>query len=486
MTRLSYASLAALPAAIARPAYDRAALSNGIVHLGVGAFHRAHQAVMTEAVLASGDLRWGIVAASLRSPDTRDALQPQDGLYTVAVRDAGGERLQVVGAIRRVLVGPEDPAALIAAMAAPSVKIVTLTVTEKGYCHDPATGALNEQHPDIVHDLADMTRPRSAPGYLLAALAKRRAAGVPPFTVVCCDNLPSNGRTVHRVLSRMASLLEPAFGAYVREKLACPCTMVDRIVPATTNADRADIGARLGVTDAWPVVTEPFTQWVIEDRFPEGRPDWALAGAQFVADVAPFELMKLRLLNGAHSSLAYLGLALGHETVTQAANDPRLSRFLEGLWTEVRPTVPAPQGVDLAAYCADLLARFRNPTIKHRLAQIAMDGSQKLPQRLLGSWRETLAAGRPAPHIALAVAAFAAHASGRDADGAPITVQDPLAAELAHRLDGWRTDPASATERLLGLRALFAPDLASHAGVGPALSGALTRLAHEGPASALA
>ncbi len=486
MMRLSSATLEAVPAAVARPAYERARLETGIVHLGVGAFHRAHQAVMTETVLATGDLRWGIVAASLRSPDTRDALEPQDGLYTVAVRDASGERLQVVGAIRRVLVAPENPAALIAAMSSPSVKIVTLTVTEKGYCHDPATGSLNEHHPDIVHDLADMTRPRSAPGYLLAALARRRAAGVDPFVVLCCDNLPSNGRTVHRVLSRMASLLEPAFGAYVREKVACPCTMVDRIVPATTDADRGAISGRLGLRDAWPVVTEPFSQWVIEDRFPQGRPDWALAGAQFVEDVAPFELMKLRLLNGAHSSLAYLGLALGHETVAQAANDPRLARFLAGLWAEVRPSVPAPPGVDLARYCDDLLARFRNPTIRHRLVQIAMDGSQKLPQRLLAAWRDNLAAGRPCDHIALAVAAFAAHASGRDAADEPITVQDPLAAEPASRLAGWRGASAEAATRLLSLQALFAPDLAAHPLVSAGLTQGLERLAREGVAAVMA
>jgi fructuronate reductase len=284
----------------------------------------------------------------------------------------------------------------------------------------------------------------------------------------------------------MASLLEPAFGAYVREHVACPCTMVDRIVPATTDADRAAISGRLGLRDAWPVVTEPFSQWVIEDRFPQGRPDWALAGAQFVEDVAPFELMKLRLLNGAHSSLAYLGLALGHETVTQAANDPRLSRFLERLWAEVRPTVPAPPGVDLARYCDDLLARFRNPTIRHRLAQIAMDGSQKLPQRLLAAWRDTLAAGRDCPHIALAVAAFAAHASGHDASGQPIAVQDPLAGELAARLAGWRDAPDQAVRRLLALEALFAPDLATHPKLIAGLTQALQRLASDGAATALA
>jgi fructuronate reductase len=464
MKRLSDAALAALPPAVARPAYDRGAVTPGIVHLGVGAFHRAHQAVMTDAALAAGDSSWGIIAASLRSPDTRDALLPQDGLYTVAVKGPEGEQLRVVGAITDVLAAPADPERLIGAMADPRIRIVTLTVTEKGYCHDPATGALNEAHPDVAHDLAALaasSAPRSAPGFLLAALARRRAADMPPFTVVCCDNLPSNGRTVHRVLARMAELADPAFGEYVRTRVACPCTMVDRIVPATTDADRARISASLGVADAWPVITEPFIQWVVEDRFPQGRPRWELGGAAFVRDVAPFELMKLRLLNGAHSSLAYLGLLAGHETVAQASADPALARFLEGLWAEARPSLTRPEGVDLQEYCDRLLARFRNPAIHHKLAQIAMDGSQKLPQRLLGMARENLAAGRPVTHAARATAAFALHASGRDASGRSVEVKDPLAAAMAESLAGLREDPEGALGRFLGMRAIFGDDLAA-------------------------
>jgi fructuronate reductase len=458
LNHLSNATLATLPVAVARPAYDRSKVTPGIVHLGIGAFHRAHQAVMTDAVLA-GDTSWGIVTASLRSPDTRDALAPQDGLYTVATLAPGGEQRRVIGAILDIMVAPEDPERLIAAMADPRIRIVSLTVTEKGYCHDPATGALNEAHPDVVHDLAHPATPRSAPGFLLAAIARRRQNGVAPFTVLCCDNLPSNGHTVHRVLARLAELMDPALGNYVRDNVACPSTMVDRIVPATTDADRTRVSEALGVADAWPVMAEPFIQWVIEDDFPQGRPRWELAGAEFVRDVAPFELMKLRLLNGAHSSLAYLGLAMGHEFVFQASADARLARFLTGLWAEARPPLPPPEGTDLAFYCGRLLERFRNPAIRHRLAQIAMDGSQKLPQRLLGTARDNLAAGRPVRHVARAVAAFALHASGIDGAGKPIEVRDPMAARMAQALDGVRRDPAQALGRFFAITAIFGDDL---------------------------
>ncbi len=485
MTRLSTAVLANLPAAVARPAYDRSKVTPGIVHLGVGAFHRAHQALMTDAVLAD-DPRWGIVAASLRSPDTRDALKPQDGLYTVATLAPEGEQLCVIGAISDVIVAPEDPGRLVAAMADPRIRIVSLTVTEKGYCHDPATGGLNESHPDIVHDLANLSAPRSAPGFLLAAIVRRRQNRVPPFTVLCCDNLPSNGHTVHRVLARLADMVDPSLGDYVRDNVACPSTMVDRIVPATTDADRARVARALGVADAWPVMAEPFIQWVIEDDFPQGRPRWEFAGAEFVKDVAPFELMKLRLLNGAHSSLAYLGLPLGHEFVFQASADARLARFLEGLWAEIRPSLPPPEGVDLAEYCRRLLLRFRNPGIRHRLAQIAMDGSQKLPQRLLGTARDNIAAGRPIRHIARAVAAFALHASGVDVAGKPVEVRDPLAADMAGALDGVRREPAQALSRFFALSAVFGRDLPRQAAFTGAVEAELTAMLTGDPLAGIA
>jgi fructuronate reductase len=427
--RLSRATLADAPSGVARPAYDAARVTAGIVHLGIGAFHRAHMAAMTDAVLGAQAAAWGIIGASLRSPDTRDALAPQDGLYTLAVRSGAGESLRVIGAVHGLIVAPEDPSGLVAAMADPAIRIVSLTVTEKGYCHDPATGELNEDHPDIRHDLAHPDQPRTAPGFLVAALARRRAAGVPPFTVLSCDNLPANGRTTRRVLTRLAALREPSLGRWVEATLACPSSMVDRIVPATTDEDRAGVAAALGLADAWPVVAEPFSQWVIEDHFPLGRPRWEIAGATFVPDVAPYERMKLRMLNGAHSTMAYLGALRGHSFVFEAARDPHIVAIVEGLWGEVIPTLPAEAGLEPLRYAADLMARFRNPAIRHKLLQIAMDGSQKLPQRLVSTLRERRAAGAPFDHLALAIAAFLRFLRTRPED-----VRDPLAGRFAEQV----------------------------------------------------
>ncbi|WP_158746482.1 mannitol dehydrogenase family protein, partial [Acidisphaera sp. L21] len=326
MSRLCNATLSDLPGTVTRPGYDRTALQTGIVHLGLGAFHRAHQAVYTEHVLAAGDLRWGIAAASLRNPATRDALAPQNGLYTVNTRGES-DSLAVIGSVHQSLVAPESPAALLTVMSAPATAIVSLTVTEKAYCRDAATGLLDESHPDILHDLANPTLPRSALGFLAAAIARRRSLGLRPFTILCCDNLPSNGATVHRLLARFAALQSPDLGSFITGEIASPDTMVDRIVPATTPEDRARVGSVLGLDDAWPVIAEPFTQWIIEDRFPAGRPAWEQAGATMVADVAPFEAMKLRLLNASHSALAYLGYLAGEETIASAMRDPGLAAF---------------------------------------------------------------------------------------------------------------------------------------------------------------
>lgn len=427
--RLSDKTLGALSTPVAAPAYERGAVTPGIVHLGVGAFHRAHQAVYVDECLAAGQKDWSIVGASLQSATTRDALAPQDGLYTLAVRGSDGEKLGVIGSIGKVLVAPENPARLLDQLSDPAIRLVTLTITEKAYLRD-AAGDLDAAHPAIVADLADPSRPRTVHGFLAEALRRRLAAGTRPFTILSCDNLPSNGATLHRLLVQFAALRDAGLAKHI-EGVSCPSSMVDRIVPATTDADRARVSAALGVEDAWPVMTEPFRQWVIEDDFSAGRPDWERFGVQMVRDVRPFEEMKLRLLNGAHSAIAYLGLLAGHDTVAKSFGDPDIRRFVRALWAEAAPTLPQDAGLDPESYVRDLTERFDNTALQHRTAQIANDGSQKLPQRIVGSALHRLAAGQRADCLMLAVAAWirAAELRGTALPAGHFT--DPLDAPLA-------------------------------------------------------
>jgi fructuronate reductase len=474
--------LAALPADIATPRYDRRALTIGIVHLGLGAFTRAHQAFYTEAALnRAGGGAWGICGVSLRSPETRDALAPQGGLYTVAVRDSGGEAVHVVGSVTELLVAPENPEAVLVRMAAPNTRIISLTVTEKGYCHDPATGALNEAHPGIIHDLTHPDSPQTAIGYLVSALDRRRLWGLPPFTVLSCDNLPSNGDTVAGIVCRFARLRNAELGAWVEANVPFPNSMVDRIVPATTDADRGNMSVRLGMSDAWPVMTEPFTQWVIEDRFVAGRPAWEQEGAELVEDVRPYEHMKLRLLNGSHSTLSYLGYLAGYETVSDTMADPAFTKLVRGLMDEeVTPTLHVPPGADLGGYKDALIARFKNTALRHRTWQIAMDGSQKLPQRLLGTIRDRLAAGQPITRLALGVAAWMRYVTGTDEAGKPIDVRDPMAADLVALASAAGNDATKLAAALLGVKAVFGDDLPNRADFTAPVITALTLLLSQG------
>ncbi len=286
-----------------------------------------------------------------------------------------------------------------------------------------------------MHDLTEPARPRSVPGFLVEALRRRRAAQISAFTVLCCDNLPHNGRTVAAIVTRFAALHDPALAGYIANEVAFPSTMVDRITPATTPQDRAAISGSLGLDDAAPVVTEPFSQWVIEDRFPGGRPDWGIAGAEFVTDVAPYENMKLRLLNGSHSTLAYLGYLAGYETVSDTMKDANYRRLAEGVMDDAAATLKMPPGADVAAYKRALVERYANPALRHRTWQICMDGSQKLPQRLLGSIRDRLAAGAPVERLVMGVAGWMRYVTGIDEQGKPIDVRDPLvgAASLDRR-----------------------------------------------------
>jgi fructuronate reductase len=473
--RLSNANLGRLPGPIRRPNYDRSRVAAGIVHLGIGAFHRAHQAVMIDDLLADGAADWGIVGASLRSSDTRDALAPQDCLYTVAVRSGAGTDHRIVGSVLETEVARENPERLIARMAAPATRIVSLTVTEKGYCHTPQTGELDERHPDIVHDLKNPDAPRSAAGFIAAALARRKAAGLAPFTVLSCDNLPANGETVKRILVRFAALRSPDLGKWIADEVAFPSTMVDRIVPETTDTDRAAISSALGMTDAWPVVTEPFTQWIVEDRFSSGRPDLAAAGAQLVSDVTPFEHMKLRLLNGSHSALAYLGYLAGYETIAATMTDRHFAALARRLMDESADTLTMPDGTDLAAYSQSLLNRFSNPALHHRTWQIAMDGSQKLPQRLLGTVRDRLQRNLPIDTHALAIAGWMRYVTATDEQDRKIDVRDPIASELAAIAKSVGPVADRLAPALLDVRSVFG-SLGEEARVRVAITSALARL----------
>lgn len=461
--RLGLATLRRVPPDVATPAYEPSRVAVGILHLGLGAFHRAHQAVYTDHILAD-DARWGICGVSLKTPRAVAPLAAQDGLYAWLERTGEGVGVRVIGALRETMFAGASRAVLVARFADPAIKVATATVTEKGYCHDPATGALDFSHPDIVHDLAHPDAPRSAIGILVAGLAGRRAANAGPLSFVCCDNLPRNGRTVEGIVRAFAQAREASLARWIEDRVSFPSTMVDRIVPATTQADLDEARRRLGVEDLAPVTAEPFAQWVIENCIGEPRPRWEDAGAQLVGDVAPFELMKLRLLNGSHTTLAYLGFLMGHEFVWQAASDPLVATLIERqMREEIVPALPSPPGIDLSGYCEQLLSRFRNAALPHRTRQIAMDGSQKLPQRLLGTVRDRLAAGAPLVHLPLAVAGWIRYASGTDERGAPIDVQDPLSARFAQIVREARGEPGAIADGFLDLASVFGADLPAHA-----------------------
>jgi fructuronate reductase len=450
-----------------------------MVHLGVGAFHRAHVAAYVDQVLRQ-DPSWGIIGASLRQSATRDALAPQDFLYTLAVQSGAGLETRVIGSILQVLDAATERGNLIAAMTDPRIRIVSLTVTEKGYCHDPATGELDPRHPYVLHDLAHPTAPVTAPGLIVHALDVRKANGIAPFTVLCCDNLPENGKTTQRIVTGFARLRDKGLADHIAGDVAFPSTMVDRIVPATTEADRKLVLEATGVADAWPVMTEPFNQWVVEDRFPTGRPPLETVGAQLVKDVRPFELMKLRMLNGSHSTIAYLGYLAGYEHVNEAIADPAIRTLIHEFMTEeVMSTLPS--GLpSLGAYRDALLERFGNPALRHRTWQIAMDGSQKLPQRLLGTIRDRLARGLPVRRAALGVAAWMRYVTGVDERGNKIDVRDPLAARLqriSKSAEG-RTDRL--VDGLLRVAEVFGEDVPRLEGFRAELLGHLTMLLRRG------
>lgn len=457
--RLCERRLPDLPAHVSLPRYDRTRLRTGIVHLGTGAFHRAHQAWYTEQVLNRGGGDWGIVGASLRSPDIRDRLAPQDGLYTLVERNGDHRRYQLIGAVCGVLVAAESPRALVEQLAHPDIRVVTLTVTEKGYHYDPGTRGLKFDDPAVRRDLESFpAAPVTALGYLAAALGQRRQDGAPGLTLLSCDNLPHNGRVLQKVLTDFVGAAEPTLLPWIEDQVTFPSSMVDRIVPASTEADLAFLEQVLGVRDEAAVFTEPFSQWVIESKFARGAPDWQSVGALLTDDVMPFETMKLRLLNGSHSLIAYLGYLAGYDYVHQAMADPTLGALVEQYMDrQAQPTLQVPSGFDLDRYKRQLRHRFLNAALNHRTYQIAQDGSQKIPQRWLAAATELARMGRSTEILALAVAGWIRYLVGKREDGERFTVDDPLAAVLKRSMTA--DDPVRA---VMGVTSVFGDLADSH------------------------
>lgn len=450
--RLSPSTLAGLPANVQRPAYDRDATRIGIVHLGAGAFHRAHQAVYVDDVL-SIDPGWAICGASLNSRDVRDALQPQECLYTLALL---GEttQMRVIGSLREVLSAREQGEAVLARLSHPDVRLVTLTITEKGYCLKGEH--LDLAHPDIVRDLASPRTPVSAVGYLVEGLRRRRDAGLAPYTALSCDNLPDNGGKLRRAVLQFAERIDEELALWIAGRATFPRSMVDSITPATDDALRGRVADALGCDDAWPVQRERYTQWVVEDAFCNGRPPLDRVGVTFSDEIAGYDKAKLRLLNAPHSALAYLGSLMNVETVAEAMATPVLASFVERLMREsIVPNVAAPRGFDAQRYAGAILDRFRNPAIQHRLLQIAWDGSQKIPVRLLGTIADALSAGRSIDRLCMPVAGWMQFV--RRQANAGVALVDPLNDALVSVGAATIGDADADVRAFLSLEAVFAP-----------------------------
>ncbi|EPC4044696.1 mannitol dehydrogenase family protein [Enterobacter mori] len=474
-----------LPARVQQPRYDRQQLRSRIVHFGFGAFHRAHQALLTNRVLNEKGGDWGICEISLFSGDVlMSQLRAQDHLFTVLEKGAEGNQAIVVGAVHECLNAKLDSlAAIIEKFCEPQVAIVSLTITEKGYCIDPATGKLDMHNTRILHDLENPTEPHSAPGILVEALHRRRERGLPPFTVLSCDNIPDNGHVVKNAVLGMAQKRSAELAGWIDAHVSFPGTMVDRIVPAATETSLAEITQELGVEDPCAISCEPFIQWVVEDNFVAGRPEWEAAGVQMVKDVLPWEQMKLRMLNGSHSFLAYLGYLAGYAHINECMEDASFREAARRVMlNEQAPTLRITD-VDLTAYADSLIDRFANPALQHRTWQIAMDGSQKLPQRMLDGIRVHLERKSAWPLLALGVAGWIRYVSGTDERGDAIDVRDPLSDKIQSIVKA--SSEAERVNALLTLSEVFGQDLPHNSVFVNAVNEAYQRLTRYGARQAV-
>lgn len=482
---LRTANLAALAGRVAIPTYERGALRRSIVHLGVGGFHRAHQAVyLDELAERRISAEWGERGIGLLTGDRRiaDALIPQECLYTVVERGAREDSARVVAALTGYVFAPAEPERALGLLTDPATRIVSLTITEGGYLIDDQTGVFDADNPLVRADVPGLGAPLTVFGYLCTALARRRAAGMAPFTVLSCDNLPGNGDVARRALVSFARLRDEGLAAWIEANVACPNGMVDRITPQTSDADRALVAETFGIADAWPVLTEPFRQWVIEDHFCNGRPPLEEVGVQIVPDVGPYETMKLRLLNASHQAMAYLGYLAGYRYAHEVMGDRDfrhfIARFMDDEVTDLLPVVP---GVDLDVYKRTLLARFANPAIADTLARLATDGADRMPKFVLPSLAEALAQGRPHRLLTLVVAGFIRYLRGVDERGAAIVLDDRRADELHRLVAASPTDPRP----VLGVRRVFG-DLGAHEAWVIELAGVLRHLDERGSRAAVA
>ncbi|MGY1744301.1 mannitol dehydrogenase family protein [Blastococcus sp. SYSU D00695] len=485
MSRLNASVLRTLGPSVWTPRYDRAAVRPGIVHLGVGGFHRSHQALYVDRLLEAGQAQdWGICGVGVLPGDRRmaEVMAAQDCLYTLVVKHPDGFLdARVVGSVVEYLFAPDDPEAVVERMAAETTRIVSLTVTEGGYNTSASTGEFDATAPGVVADLRSGA-PRTPFGLVTEALVRRRARGLPPFAVVSCDNVPHNGDLARRSFAAFAALRDPGLGEWVAAEVAFPNSMVDRITPVTTDADRAELHRRFGVDDAWPVVCEPWTQWVLEDAFPAGRPPLEDVGVQLVADVAPYEEMKLRLLNAGHQVLAHLGRLAGLEYVHEACQDPLFREFLRGyLDEEATPTLAPVPGVDLRRYKAELVGRFANPQVRDTLDRIRENASDRVPRFLLPVLRDNLARGGEIRRSAAVLAAWARAAEGADDAGLPLALADPRAADLGARADRQAAEPLA----FLDDPDVFG-DLAADERLAAAYTDALTSLRERGTRATVA
>ena len=459
---LNEANLQRLDKKINVPRYDRRALGQSIVHIGVGGFHRAHQTVYTEDLFHRGeDLRWGFCGVGLLPHDQRmrDVMHAQDCLYTMVERSSAGDNARVVGSIANFLFAPDGREAVLEKMASPETKIVSMTITEGGYYVHSGTGAFDAQHPDIRHDLEHPHQPACSFGYLVEALDRRRQRGQPPFTVMSCDNIQGNGEVAKKMLLAFAELRDPKLAAWMQTNCAFPNSMVDRITPATTDEHRAMVREKFGIDDGWPVMTEVFKQWVIEDHFVLGRPAWEKVGAQMTTNVLPYEKMKLRLLNASHQALCYIGMLFGYEFAHQTMEDADIRKLCEMLMEEVTPALPPVPGVDLGDYKKTLIERFANPAIRDQLSRIGIYGSSGMPKFVLPSIQEILKRGGSIRCLSFTVACWFRYLNGLNEAGAEITMKDPMAPKLRDIAKAAGKDSTP----LLALREIFSEELANSA-----------------------